>query len=277
MGIIAFWGGGAYVSAILSTKFNINVWACMPLAVIFIGIIAYLFGLTLIRRGGGGFSFIIFSILIGMIFTLVVGSISYLGAWSGIHNIPAPNPIKIPFLPALEFTSEIQFFYLGLFIFLLIILLSYAFYSSRIGRVWTAIGLSPRLAGSLGINVFGYRLLAFVLSSALCGLIGAYYAHYKGFISPDNFGMWQNIYVQVYAILGGVGFAFAGPMIGSIIMTLLPQVMSGAREMLSIFIGILLILLILFLPEGLLGLGKYRTYFDKVTLSQNKFIKLLKQ
>lgn len=264
LGIIAFWGVGAYSSAILSLKFSLNVWLCLPIAAMFTGIFAFLFGFILIRRGGSGFSFVIFSIIIGMIFNLIVGSITYFGAWSGIHDIPPPNPIRIPFLPALEFVSVVQFFYLGLFIFIVIALISYAFYASWVGRAWTAIGLSPQLGESLGVNVFGYRLLAFVVSSALCGLIGAFYAHYRGFISPDSFGMWQNIYVQIYAILGGVSFVFAGPIVGAAVMTFLPEFIRGAKEVAPIITGGLLVLLIMFLPEGLLGLSKYRSNIDKI-------------
>jgi ABC-type branched-subunit amino acid transport system permease subunit len=76
--------------------------------------------------------------------------------------------------------------------------------------------------------------------------------------------MWQNIYVQIYAILGGVSFAFLGPVVGAVVMTFFPEYIRMTSVVAPVFTGILLILLILFLPGGLLGLGKYWPIFAKV-------------
>ncbi len=264
MGVIPFWGVGAYTSAILATKLHMNVWLSMPIAALFTGVLALVLGIFLIGSGSKGLSFVILTAVIGMLFNVLVGNISYLGAWNGIPNIPQPNPIHLPFLPPIEFVSKMQFFYLGLFIFLIIILISNAFYSTSVGRAWRAIGISPRLAESIGVNLFRYKMLAFVLSSALCGLIGSFYAHYETYVIPGSFGMWQNIYVQIYAILGGIGYATLGPFVGAAVMTFFPEFIRMYREVAPIITGILLILMILFLPEGLLGLGKYRSYISKV-------------
>jgi branched-chain amino acid transport system permease protein len=271
MGVIPFWGVGAYVSAILSTKLSMNVWLCLPVSALLTGILASGVGFVLVGSGSSGLSFVILSSVIGMLFTVLVGNTSYLGAWNGIPNIPPPSPINIPFLHPIEFVSKVQFFYLGLFIFLIIILISNAFYSASTGRAWSAIGISPRLAESIGVNLFRYKMLAFILSSALCGLIGSFYAHYESYVIPDSFSMWQNIYVQIYAILGGIGYATLGPFVGAAVMTFFPEFIRMAREVAPIFTGILLILLILFLPEGLLGLGKYRNNIPKI----NKAIRSL--
>lgn len=264
MGVIPFWGVGAYASAIFAVKMHMNVWLCMPLATLLTGALACGLGVILIGSGSGGISFVMLSAVIGMLFNVLVGNISYLGAWDGIPNIPPPNPIKLPFLPPIEFVSKVPFFYLGMFFFLIIILVSNAFYESRPGRAWRAIGMSPQLAESVGINIFRYKLSSFTLSCTLCGLIGSFYAHYQTFLIPDSFHMWQNIYVQIYAILGGLGYATFGPFIGSAVMTFFPEFIRMTRELASIFTGVLLILLILFLPEGLLGLGKYRSNIPRL-------------
>jgi len=258
MGIIAFWGIGAYASALLATKYNVNVWLCLPIAALITGIFALALGAILMRSQSSGLAFVMLSIVIGMVFNVAIGSLSFLGGWNGIPNIPPPNPIKFPFLAPIEFVSKVPFFYLGLLIFVIIILISYAFYASSIGRAWRAIGMSPRLAESTGVDLFKYKLLAFVLSASLCGLIGAFYAHYQAYLLPDYFSMWQNIYVQIYVILGGPAFAFLGPIIGAGVMTFFPELIRNAREFAPVFTGIMLVLLIMFLPEGLLGLGKYR-------------------
>jgi branched-chain amino acid transport system permease protein len=265
MAIIPFWGMGAYTSAILSTKLHMSVWLCLPASSIFTGAFALGLGIILIGSGSSGLSFVMLSSVIGMMFNVLIGNISYLGAWNGIPNIPPPNPIKLPFLPPIEFVSEVPLFYLGMFVFLIIILISNAFYESRPGRAWRATGMSPRLAESIGVNIFRYKLSSFVLSSALCGLIGSFYAHYHSFVTPASFGMWQNIYVQIYAILGGLGYATLGPFVGSAVMTFFPESIRMAEEVAPIFTGTLLVLLILFLPEGLLGVGKYRTNIPRIS------------
>lgn len=230
MGVIPFLGIGAYTSAILSTKLHMNVWLCMPVSTIFVGLVALGLGAILIGSGSGGLSFVMLTSVIGMIFSVLVGSTSFLGAWNGIPNIPPPNTITIPFLPPIEFVSKVPFFYLAMLIFLIIILISNAFYSAWTGTACSAIGTNSQLAESIGINIFRYKLASFVLSSTLCGLIGSFFAHYQTFVVPDSFGMWQNIYVQIYAILGGLSYATLGPLVGSAVMTFFTELIRDARE-----------------------------------------------
>lgn len=257
MGIIAFWGVGAYASAVLSTRAGMDVWLCMPVAALITSLVAFIIGAILMRKQNTGLGFVMLTIVIGLLFNILVGNLSFLGGWNGIPNIPPPNPINLPFLAPIEFVSKVQFFYLGLFLFLVIILISYCFYASSIGRAWSAIGISPQLAESIGVDLFKYKLTSFVLSAALCGLIGSFYAHYQAYLLPDYFGMWQNIYVQIYVFLGGSAYAFLGPVVGSAVITFIPEFLRVTGEVTPVFTGALLVLLVLFLPEGLLGLGKY--------------------
>ena len=97
-----------------------------------------------------------------------------------------------------------------------------------------------------------------MIASAIAGLIGSFYAHYEGFVEPNSFNTWQNVYIQLYAILGGFQYAIIGPLLGSGVMKFVPEALRFIKEYASIVTGIILILLILFLPDGLLGLGKWR-------------------
>ena len=110
----------------------------------------------------------------------------------------------------------------------------------------------------MGVNVFKFRLLSFVTGSAVVGLIGSFYAHYSGFLSPNTFGIWENINLQIFAILGGIGFPIAGPLLGSAVMTLLTESMRSVNTVAPAVQGGILVLLILFLPTGLLGLLQLR-------------------
>jgi branched-chain amino acid transport system permease protein len=260
MGVAAFWGVGAYVSVFFTMKLHTSVWLSLPASALVTALLAAVIGWVLIGMGKGGLSFVVITSVIGMLFTVVIGSVKSLGGYSGMSYIPVPDPIKLPFLPPIEFTSNVQFYYLALVILLVVILILKALYSSWIGRAWTAIGLTPRLAESIGVNVFRYKLLSFVIASAIAGLIGSYFAHYQTFIMPATFSMWRNIYIQLYAILGGIGYAVTGPLLGSVVMTIFPEFMRGAVLLSQIIIGVILILLILFLPEGLLGLKNWGNF-----------------
>lgn len=269
LSMASFWGAGAYISTVLVMKLHLSVWLAMPASAFLTGLIAVGIGFVIISSGWLGF--IVLTAVVGMLFSVVVGNIAYVGGYSGIANIPAPEPIHIPFLPAIVFNSKIPYFYLALLLLILISLICSAFYTSSIGRAWSAIALNNRLAKSIGIDDFKYKLLAFTVSSGLLGLIGSFSAHYGRFVIPDSYVMFVNINILVYAVLGGSSYAIAGPFFGSVLMTLLPEFMQRAREFAPLIIGLILILLMLFLPEGLLGL------WDKRFLGLSFVKKILKK
>lgn len=256
LSMTAFWGAGAYISTILVTKLNFSVWISMPLSAVLTGLVALFIGVAIIS--GGWLGFIVLTCVLGMMFSVLMGNIAYFGGYSGIAGIPAPEAIHIPFFHEIIFNSKISFFYLALLLFLLITFLCYSFYSSSIGNAWRAIALNNQLAKSIGINDFKYKLLAFALSSSMIGLIGSFCAHYFQFVSPDSYTMTSNINILVYAILGGFNYPIAGPFLGSVLMTLMPELLQSAREFAHLIIGIILILLMLYMPEGLLGLWEKR-------------------
>jgi branched-chain amino acid transport system permease protein len=129
-----------------------------------------------------------------------------------------------------------------------------AFNAAWTGRAWVAIGMNRRLAGTLGINAFRYKIAAFVLASAIAGLVGSFYAHYMTFIHPNTFGIWTVVYIQIYAIMGGIGHVIAGPLIGAAIMTFFPELIRQTQNLAPLIVGLLLIVLIIFLPQGLLSI-----------------------
>lgn len=261
MGIAAFWGIGAYASVIMVMDLGIPFWAALPLSALVTGLISFGVGWILVGSGSSGFGFVVLSAVIGQMFSVVMGSISFVGGYSGRQSVPAPEAIPLPGGSSIEFSvsDKVPYYYLVLFLLGVIALVLVVLYRSRVGRAWTAIGLNLRLASSLGVNVFRYRLAIFVVGSAIAGLIGSFYAHYQGFVAPDTFGMWYNIYFQIYAILGGLGFPILGSLVGSGLMTMLPEALRGAAIYSNIVMGFLLILLVLFLPQGILGIGRWRT------------------
>jgi branched-chain amino acid transport system permease protein len=252
LAIASFWGIGAYASTMMVLKLHMSFWLTLPLSVFITGVFGLGLGFVLLQNPG--FGFVAMTMMIGLLFSVAVGSTAYLGGYPGIFNIPKPEAVRLPFLFPINFASDVAFYYLMILLVLIVVLVFSAFYRAWTGRAWTAIGLNKRLAESLGINVFRYRMVAFVVASTAAGLVGSFYAHYQASVNPETFSMFRTMYVHIYAILGGLGFPIFGPMIGSMLMVFFGEVMRFAQDIQPIIIGALLVVLIIFLPKGLLSL-----------------------
>ena len=166
--------------------------------------------------------------------------------------------------------SKTSYYYLILFLLLVTTAGIYGAYSSRVGRAWRAIKLTPHLAETLGIDLYRYRLLAFVISSCVAGIAGSFYAHYFRSLEPGMFSVFKSIYVQIYSILGGLNFYLIGPVLGSLIMTFVPEFLRVSKEIEPIMTGGILIALVIFLPGGILSLPERLGFFSMPLLSRSK-------
>jgi len=252
LGSAAFYGIGAYSSTLLALDWGLSFWIALPMAVIITGIISLGIGLVIIRTGT--LTFVILTLLFALAFYQLLGSVRFLGGWAGFINIPRPDPIPVPFLGRVSFTSRVPYYYLGLFLMLSVMLVFYSLYSSRIGRAWKAIKQSSPLAASMGINVYRFRVLGFVVASCASGAVGSFYAHYFQIIIPEMFSGFVSIYIQLYATLGGLEFYIIGPSIGAAVMIFVPEILGVTPEIQPIIFGGLLITIIVFFPGGILGL-----------------------
>lgn len=246
LGAAAFYAVGAYTSTVLVMNTGLSFWLALPLTILVAAVLSLGFGAIFVRHAG--VAFVIISLLFAQVVVIAAGQAEFLGGWGGIIGIPRPDP-----LGPVEFASKNSFYYLALAILLLVVLVFNALYSSRIGRAWRAIKLSPNLAGTLGINAYRYRLVSFVAGSTAAALSGSFYAHYAQTITPGAFGGWLSIYIQLYAVLGGLEFYIIGPVIGAVVMTFVPEYLRVLKEVEPIITGILLLIIILFFPDGILG------------------------
>jgi len=121
---------------------------------------------------------------------------------------------------------------------------------SRIGRAFEAIKEDETAAGLMGIAVDGHKMLAFALGAAIAGLAGALNAHLTFFIGPQEFGFDRGVEILTMTILGGVNSLF-GPVVGAVIVTLLPELLRGLKDYRAVFNGLILVVIVLFLPKGL--------------------------
>jgi branched-chain amino acid transport system permease protein len=121
---------------------------------------------------------------------------------------------------------------------------------SKVGRAFEAIKEDETAAGLMGIDVNGHKMLAFTLGAAIAGLAGTLNAHLTFFIGPQEFGFDRGVEILTMTILGGINSLF-GPVIGALIITLLPELLRGFKDYRAVFNGLILVVIVLFLPKGL--------------------------
>ena len=250
LGHAAFLGIGAYTSAILSTQFQVPFWICLPLA----GLLAALFGLAIgaitLRLEGHYF------VLITLAFTevmrlIVLNWVEVTRGPLGFSNIPVPSLAIGDAVYSIN--SKIAYYYLGLALLIVTLICVLRFARSSYGSAAIAIRENRRLAKSVGINPFRYALGTFVAGAFFAGLAGSFYAHYISFVGPEVFGFSFMVTMLMVVALGGKGTVL-GPIFGAVVIGLALEYLRFVNEVrLSVF-GLLLIVVVLFLPNGIAGL-----------------------
>jgi branched-chain amino acid transport system permease protein len=248
---VVIMGVGAYGSALVSKDLGVAVPLSMLLGASMAALIAFLLSFPLFRMKG--FYFLIGSFAAGEIIRLLWkwSELTWLfGGPKGIKLIP-PLPNIDPL--SIDFYDPVNYYYFCLIVVAVSLVILYRVERSRIGLTFHAIHWQDKLAESVGVSTFRYRTLAFVISSFFAGLAGALYAHYVGTVNPNRFGVEEMVYVLIWAIVGGTA-TFYGPILGVVVLTILNEVVLralGVDEMRPLFYGAILILFILFLPNGL--------------------------
>lgn len=133
---------------------------------------------------------------------------------------------------------------------------------SRIGRAFEAIKEDPVAASLMGVGVLAHKMLAFALGAGIAGLAGALNAHLTYFIGPNEFGFDRGVDILTMAILGGTG-GLTGPVLGALIITLLPELLRSFRDFRTMMNGAILVMIVLFLPKGLWDPMRFRQWFSR--------------
>ena len=241
----AFYGIGAYVSAILATGLGWSFWLTMPLAGLGTALVGAFLGLATLRLRQ---TFLVFGTLaFGEIVRIVIMN------WPSLTRGPMGIPgIPNPTVMGMELGSPRQWYYLIVMFAVLMVFLIQRLYHSRVGRAWVAIREDEVAAASMGVSVFGYKVLAFTIACLVAGLAGAFYAHFVSFISADQFGMGESFLILTMVALGGTG-SIIGPILGAAILMLVPEVFRFLAEFRGVLYGAILIVVIVLKPEGLAG------------------------
>jgi branched-chain amino acid transport system permease protein len=243
LGHAAFFGIGAYTSALLYSEAGLPFWVDVPLAALVAGVVGALLGIPCLRVRDDFLA--ITTMGINFVVEAIFLYIPFFGGAMGIGGINLPNWF------GREMTKP-EYFLLILFIFFLLLLLDRRLGRSWVGLAWASIREDEQAAEAMGVDVVRFKVLAFILGSAIAGLAGAFYAHFLTFIMPQNFGFGQSIVILSMVVFGGIGTRW-GPLVGAIILGVLPEISRPIMEYRTFVYGILLMAVMRFQPGGLLG------------------------
>ena len=249
---IPMMGTGAYATALLTTGLGIPFWVSLPLAGLAAGLVSLMISYPLARTRG--FAFFVASFAAGEAFRLCwMRFKNPFGGHKGLTNIPVPKIVSG--VAALDFAEAIPYYFLALLVTVACLAIMYRLDRSRIGDTWKAIDSHEDLAKSLGINVTGYRILAFVIGSSFAGIAGVLLAHRLWAVVPAQFGFVTTLYLLVWVVFGGTR-TFSGPIIGVVVLTILREFLKPLLEWVPLIFGMIIILTLIFLPDGLEGLPR---------------------
>ncbi len=261
-GFAAFYGIGAYTAALLAVKLDVPFWVGMPLGGVMAAGFGILLGLPTLKVRM--FYYALITLSFGVVFYHVLINFGWAGGTNGIVNIPMPSIMGRSFEDGLQLFGvalphQANFFYLMLLLLGGGIVIGQRLYHSGIGLAWNSIGGDEIMAQCQGIDVARMKLLAFALGSFYAGVAGAVRAHYVGFISPETFFVNVSILLVCMVVLGGSDNVL-GVVLGAIVLTLIPEKFRAFEELRIMLYGVVIILVLLVLPDGLLAkqIRKYR-------------------
>ncbi|MHB8997793.1 MAG: branched-chain amino acid ABC transporter permease [Armatimonadota bacterium] len=250
LGHAAFYGLGAYGSAILTQRLHLNPWLALGLAATATGLIAYIVGRPTLKLHGHYLAMA--TLGFGIIVKIVFNEASAItGGPSGL-----PGVAKLS-LGSFALDSDLRFYCLVWPLVILLVLLSRNLLSSRLGRSLRAIHDSEVAARSCAIDTARVKVMIFVLSAVYASVAGSLLAHYVNFVNPDPFGVPFSVELMLMVIIGGSSTIW-GPLIGAAVLTIITQTLSGVgqhyplvKDLDIVLFGLLLILMLLFQPQGL--------------------------
>ena len=248
----AFYGIGAYATAILLTKTGAGFFASIILGMIVAIAVSFLIGIVLSKFKGDyyalgtfGFNTIVFAIFLN---------------WQSLTRGPLGIPgISKPELFGINFSDNLNFLILALVSLGLIYFISRFIVNSSFGRVLKTIREDEEAIQVFGYNTLYFKLAIFVISAAIAAVAGSFFASYITFVDPSSFRLMESVFILAIIILGGLA-NLRGSILGALFLILLPETLRFvgfpadiAAQMRQVVYGVILILLMLYRPQGLIG------------------------
>lgn len=246
LGHAAFFGLGAYLSGVLTATYGLNPWLALVVAAVAVSLLAFGVGFPILKLKGHYLAMA--TLGLGIIIYIVFNeAINVTGGPSGLSGIPNLS------LGSMVFDSDMKNFYLIWTFTLATMLLCLNLSHSRIGRALRALHDSEVAAQVMGVNAHLLKVQIFTLSACISAVAGSLYAHTMTFISPASFGFNFSVELVTMVIIGGLGSIY-GSFLGAALLTLLPEMLRAFQDYDIIVYGALLILMTMFMPQGLIGI-----------------------
>jgi branched-chain amino acid transport system permease protein len=244
LGNAGFYAIGAYVTGILNTRFGIPVLVLLPVSALASGLFAFAVTSPIIHLRGDYLCIVTIGMGEIVRLALINNPFGLTGGPNGVYGISAPT------LGFLSLDSSIGSYFLVWVVVGLVVLGLLRLQRSRIGRAWNCIREDEVAAQATGIDVRGYKLLAFVLGAAVAGAAGNLYASKLLVVSPDSFSFWESCLMFVIVLMGGMG-SIPGVLIGAGVVTFVPEVVRSLAMFRMLVFGVAMILMMMFRPGGI--------------------------
>lgn len=245
LGFAAFYAIGAYTYAIVNTKLGMDFWVAVPLSAGIAALSGIALAIPALRLRGDYLAIV--TLGFGEIVRLVLNN------WDSLTN--GPNGITGIARPSLFgiSLSKLNMYYYLVFIFVVIAaIIIRRVECSRIGRAWISIKENEIAASSIGINTVKYKLYAFAFGTFWAGIAGILFSSKMQFVSPESFTFMESVLILSMIIVGGLGNTY-GAIAGAFILALLPEILREVQSYRMLILGIALVLLMIFRPQGILG------------------------
>ena len=241
-----FVGCGAYITAILSTTLGLSPFLSIPTAVVVTGLIAIVIGLPMLRLKGHYLALATLGFNVSFVIVATNWK-SVMGGTDGISGIPSIA------LPGWPIANDHRYYYVLWVALAAATWCAWRIRNSHIGLAMIAVRDDEIATGAASVGVTRIKLQAFALSALYAGLAGALFAHMTNFVAPDDFALGHSIIYLAMLIIGGEG-SILGSIAGAIIVTFMPELMRDLGAAYMIVFGSLMLLILIFLPKGLLSL-----------------------
>jgi len=242
LGHAAFFGLGAYGSAVLTATYQLSPWPTMLLVAVAVALMALIIGVPTLRLHGHylAMATLGFNYAVHIIF-LQWDEVT--GGPSGLSGIPALS------LGGVSFDTDMKFYYLVWAFALIALTLCLNLVRTGVGRGLAALAQDEVAAACLGVDVRRDKVRVFVLSAVFASVAGSLYAHYFGHVNPDAFSIFKSLDLVIMVVVGGLGSIW-GTLFGVSFVVILPYLLESLENYFDIIHGLILVLILLFLPQG---------------------------
>jgi len=250
----AFYGLGAYFSALITINLDISPWLALPLGGLFAAFLSLAIGLPCLRLRIAPYIAIATLAFSEIMLVVCKNWVALTRGEMGLSGIPPLTGWQWGDWFAVSFSggTKLPSFYVMLGIYIVAMLVMYWMMNSKVGLALKSLREDQDAAASLGIDITRYKIIVFLVSSFFAGVTGAFYAHYISILAPESvFGVTEMVEIVAITLVGGIG-TFLGPTVGAFTLVVGLELLRGMEDYRFMVYGVMLVVVVLLLPHGLL-------------------------